>query len=103
MIDWTKNLLPPAAPKPVEDTECPIVWAVWLGANTASRLANEWGITAKSAGMRLAYAEQTGRLRRNGRGNGKQIRYRVTRSIAWRGSSYGGAGMDVARNLPNAP
>lgn len=45
------------------DTDPAIVWAVYLGANTAHRLANQWGIKLSCARARLCYACNTGLLR----------------------------------------
>lgn len=37
-----------------------IVYAVWLGADTSTRLANEWGITVEQAKERLYEAYRSG-------------------------------------------
>lgn len=44
----------------------PIVWQVFMGCTTAAKLANELGITVKTAHARLSRACQDGLLFRNG-------------------------------------
>lgn len=85
--------------RPYQDDSQPIVWAVWLGANTPKRLAHEWGIGLRQAAMRLSHARRCGWIVRHAsRGT---VRYRVVRCVAPRGCSYGGLGMDPAHNLPS--
>ncbi len=50
-------------PQP-SDAAKPIVWAVWLGANTAARLAHQWGIDKSAAERQLREAVRMHRLRR---------------------------------------
>ena len=56
-----------------------IVWAVWLGCDTARRLSAEWGITVESATHRLFNARRSGHLRKHSKARGGCIRYRVAR------------------------
>ena len=56
-----------------------IIWAVWMGCNTARRLAAEWGITVESATQRLLGARRSGYLRKHSRTRGGCIRYKVAR------------------------
>jgi hypothetical protein len=46
----------------------PIVWQVWLGANTPKRLANELGIDSVQACQLLQRAMRAGYIRRISRG-----------------------------------
>ena len=55
------------------DQDPPIMFAVWLGANTAKRLALEWGIKLSCARMRLQYAAEIGLLRADRRS--KPLKY----------------------------
>ena len=56
----------------------PIAYAVWLGANTARRLAREWRISLSRARARLRYAEKKGIVVGKRRSCGA-IKYRVAR------------------------
>lgn len=50
-------ITPPASGAP------PIVWAVFLGADTSIRLADEWGLKLADAGDRLQKAADLGLIR----------------------------------------
>lgn len=61
-------------------------WAVWMGANTAKRLADEWGIGHRLALNILNYARIRGLVTIHSRPvvNGRRVsRYRVTAIKAW--------------------
>lgn len=55
-----------------------ITWAVWLGANTAGRLAREWGVDLSTAHDYLASGRKCGALRLRG-WDGRALVYRVAR------------------------
>lgn len=56
-----------ATPPPI-DWHRSIAWAVALGATTAWRLSQEWGISVDTAGDRLCHAERLGLITRARRG-----------------------------------
>jgi len=54
-------------------------WAVWLGANTTRRLAEEWGVSRPTATKWLQEGRRAGVLR--SRKVGHAVVYRVARTI----------------------
>lgn len=53
--------------EPPTEGAAPIVWAVWLGCDTASKLASQWGISINTASNHLAKAARDGLLWRVGK------------------------------------
>ncbi len=76
---WSSKRIPAQPPKPRFE---PIVWAVWLGANTAHRLAREWRISLQKARGRLQYAADIGLLRVDRRHS--PLRYSAAREVEFR-------------------
>lgn len=52
---------------PPTDQAAPIVWAVWLGCDTARKLAAQWGCSINTASNHLARACHSGLLWKVGR------------------------------------
>jgi hypothetical protein len=67
---WTEQTPPPS---PCHSSH-PIVWQVWLGANTPKRLSRELGIDLANAHARLDAATKSGFIKRISRGVYSAIR-----------------------------